>query len=123
MSYTLTTIQNVQFLVCSPNGGKLKSERDALDVINETFNEDITWVLIPVEQLTEEFFNLQTGIAGSILQKFVQYRRRLVIMGDISHYIEQSRSFNSLVYEMNKGKQVWFLTNQQELTERLKSMQ
>jgi hypothetical protein len=42
MSDTLTTIQNVQVLVCAPDGEKLKSERDALDVISEAIQQGVS---------------------------------------------------------------------------------
>jgi hypothetical protein len=76
-------------------------------------------VLVPVERLTEDFFQLKTGLAGQIMQKFVSYRLRLVILGDISEYVAQSRALRDFVYETNRHDQVWFLPNLQELSERL----
>ncbi len=35
------------------------------------------WVLIPVECFDDDFFRLKTRIAGEIIQKFVNYRRKL----------------------------------------------
>lgn len=122
MSNTLTTIQNVQVLVLEPDGEKLKSERDALDLIGEAMQQGVEWVLVPVERLEDDFFQLKTGLAGHIIQKFVTYRRHLVILGDISRYVAQSRSLKAFVYETNRGTQVWFLTDLQELDGRLKLM-
>jgi hypothetical protein len=85
--------------------------------------QGIELVLIPMERLDENFFHLKTGLAGQILQKFVTYRRHLVILGDISRYVAQSGTFRDVVYEANRGNDVWFITNLQELDERLKHRQ
>lgn len=119
MPDTITTVHNIQVLVCSPDGKKLTSEQDILDLIGEAMYSGVEWILVPVERLEEDFFQLKTGIAGQIIQKFVMYRRRLVILGDISRYIAQSRTFRSFVYETNRGHEVWFLTNLQEFNQRL----
>lgn len=123
MSATLTTIQSVQVLVCTPDGEKLKSERDALDLIGEAINQGAEVILVPVERLGDDFFQLKTRLAGQIIQKFVTYRRRLVILGDISGHMAQSRALKDFVSEANHGTHVWFLTDIQELNERLNRMQ
>jgi Domain of unknown function (DUF4180) len=123
MPDTHTTIQDVQVLICAPDGNKLASERDALDLIGEAMQQGAKVVLVPVERLEEDFFHLKTHLAGQIIQKFVTYRLRLVILGDISRYVAQSHAFRDFVYETNQGNHVWFITNLQELNERLKRIQ
>lgn len=119
MSDTLTTIHEMSALICAPDGEKLKSERDALDLIGEAMSYRADLVFVPVERLEEDFFQLKTGLAGHIIQKFVTYRLRLVILGDISQHVAQSRALRDFVYEANRGNQVWFMTNMQELNDRL----
>ncbi len=51
MSDTLTTIQRVQVLVCAPGGEKLKSEREALDLIGEAIQQGAELILVPVQRL------------------------------------------------------------------------
>jgi hypothetical protein len=123
MSNTLTTIHDVTVLVCAPDGEKLKSEGDALDLIGEAMSSGAELVLVPVERLNEDFFQLKTGLAGHFIQKFVTYRRQLVILGDISEHVSGSRALRDFVYETNRGNQVWFVTDLQELGERLKRTQ
>jgi Domain of unknown function (DUF4180) len=123
MSDTLTTIQGIQVLVCVPDGEKLKSEQDALDLIGEAMQQGASVIIVPVERLEDDFFQLKTRLAGHIIQKFVTYRRHLVILGDISKYVAQSNALRDFVYETNRGTQVWFLTDLQELAERLKRTQ
>ena len=119
MPDTITTIENVPVLVCGPDGEKIKSESETVDLIGETFGNNIEWIVVPVERFEDEFFELKTRVAGGIIQKFVTYRR-LVILGDISRYTTTSRSFHDFVYEANRGNQVWFLPDLQEFAGRLK---
>lgn len=42
------------------------------------------WVVIPSERFDEKFFRLSTRVAGEIIQKFVQYRVGIVVLGDIT---------------------------------------
>ena len=119
MSDTLTIIHDVSVLVCESDGEKLKSERDALDLIGEAMQQGAELVVVPVERLEGDFFQLKTRLAGQIVQKFVMYRRRLVILGDITGYEAQSHAFKDFVYEANRGNHMWFLTTLQELDERL----
>ena len=123
MSDTPTIIEGAQVLVCAPDGEKLKSEQDALDLIGEALQQHTAFILVPVERLAEDFFQLKTRLAGQMLQKFVQYRRHLIILGDISQHLAQSRSLRDFVSEANHGNNVWFVTNMQELHERLKHSQ
>ena len=122
MPDTQITIHDVQVLMCTEEGEKLTTERDALDLIGEALQEGSKLVLIPMERLDENFFHLKTGLAGQIVQKFVTYRIRLVILGDISQYEAQSKSFKDFVYEANRCNQVWFITNIEELYKRLKPL-
>lgn len=120
MSDIYTTIHDVEVLMCASDGAQLKSEQDALDLIGEAMGQGCELIVVPVERLHEDFFELKTRLAGAIVQKFVTYRRRIVILGDVSQYVAQSRTFRDFVYEANKGNEVWFVTNLQELDERLK---
>lgn len=123
MADTLTTINNVQTLVCAPEGKKLASEQDAVDLIGEAMYSGAQMIIVPVERLEEDFFQLKTGLAGQFIQKFVTYQRRLVILGDITEYIASSRALRDYVYETNRGNQVWFMVSMQELSQRLNHTQ
>lgn len=63
-------------------------------------------MILRKEQLAEDFFRLSSGIAGEVLQKFVNYQMRLAIVGDFSHYT--SKPLRDFIYESNNGTQVGF---------------
>ena len=43
-------------------------------------------IVIDKAIIAEDFFILSTGLAGEILQKYVNYGGRIAIYGDFSHY-------------------------------------
>ncbi|WP_231515478.1 DUF4180 domain-containing protein [Herbidospora cretacea] len=101
------------------DGPPIAGEADALDVIGATFGQGVTWVVIPTERLPDAFFSLRTGLAGAILQKFVQYGFRLAVIGDVSRHIAASDAFRDLVRECNRGDQTWFLPTREEFDARV----
>ena len=62
--------------------------------------------------ITEDFFILSTGIAGEILQKFINYQIRFAIIGDYSKYT--SKPLKDFIYESNNGKDIFFVANEDE---------
>lgn len=123
MSDTLTTLADVPVLLCSPEGEQLRSEQDAVDLIGEMMYYRVTVVVVPVERLSDDFFQLKTRLAGQMVQKFVNYHSRLVVLGNISAYLAQSTALKAFVLEANRGNDLWFLNSLQELEERLQSKQ
>ena len=112
-------LHGVRVLECVPDGAKLQTYRDAVDLVGKAFENSATLIVIPVECLDDEFFQLKTRIAGELIQKFVQYRRRLAIVGDISRHLAESSALRAFVIEANRGKDVWFVASLEELNQRL----
>lgn len=96
-------------LECTPDGKKLETDRDAVELIAEALQLGAGLVVIPVERLGDGFFRLRTRTAGEIVQKFVQYRRHLAIVGDISKHAAENSAFAAFVAEANRGKDIWFV--------------
>lgn len=128
---TLQTIHDVPVLIyasedaTSEDGGSedgqlIAEERDVLDLIGNASYQGAQWVVIPAERLDERFFQLRTRVAGEIVQKFVNYRTGLVVLGDISRHTAASSALRDFVRECNRGRQTWFLTDLAELHQRLK---
>lgn len=105
-------------LVCDRDGAPIAGPQDALDLIGAAFSRADT-VAVPADRLDERFFTLRTGLAGEIMQKFVNYRVRLVIVGDITAYEAASTALRDLVRESNRGNQIWFVADLDELDTRL----
>ncbi|MFF4261321.1 DUF4180 domain-containing protein [Streptomyces virginiae] len=116
---TLQTINDVSVLMCAAEGEVIAGEREALDYIGDAGYQGAQWVVIPAGRFDDAFFRLSTRVAGAIIQKFVQYRVGIVVLGDISRHTEASPALRDFVRECNRGTQAWFLADAAELGERL----
>ncbi|WBO62252.1 DUF4180 domain-containing protein [Streptomyces camelliae] len=118
---TLETLHGTRVLRCAPDGPLLDGERAALDLIGDAFGQEAELVVVPVERISDEFFRLRSGVAGDVVQKFVNYRLRLAVLGDISAHVAASDALRDFVYESNQGSQLWFVADAAELDERLRT--
>lgn len=110
----------VPVLVCDPAGPPIASERDALDLIGAAFL-GATAVAVPADRFDPAFFRLGTRFAGEIMQKFVNYRLRLVVVGDISAHLAASAALRALVAESNRHDHIWFVPDLATLDARLRA--
>jgi Domain of unknown function (DUF4180) len=116
---TAFVLHGTQVYACAPDGKKLRTGRDATDLMGEAFEYQAGMLVIPAERLDEDFFRLRTGVAGEIVQKFVQYGARIAVVGDISHYVSESTAFRDFARETNRGSHFCFVADIEELGTRL----
>jgi Domain of unknown function (DUF4180) len=119
MSPALLEIHGVRVFACAADGEKLRGERDALQLMSEAYPYEARLLLVPACRFDDDFFRLNTRLAGEFIQKLVNYRMRLAIVGDISRHVEESTALRDFIVEANRGAQVWFVANRQELERRL----
>lgn len=70
----------------------IKDSEDALNLIYETGELDAGKIIIYENQISPSFFDLKSGLAGEILQKFSNYRLQLAIIGDFSEFKSKKSS-------------------------------
>jgi hypothetical protein len=85
---------------------------EANDVLELFFGSNCSTILLRRENITNNFYNLSTGVAGEILQKFSNYRKRMAIIGDFENI--KSKSFRDFIYESNKTRQIIFVKSLEE---------
>jgi hypothetical protein len=112
-------LHGVRVLECDANEKQLRNYNEAVELIGKAFENHASLIVVPAECLDDDFFRLSTRIAGELIQKVVQYRQRLVIVGDISRHLTESSALRAFVLEANRGKEVWFLATREELDQRL----
>lgn len=78
-------------------------------------------IVIDKSVICEDFFILSTGMAGEILQKFMNYHVKVAVYGDYSHYT--SKPLKDFIYESNQGKDFFFVSTKEEAVRRLKGTQ
>lgn len=86
---------------------RINLTQDILDLMADLwFQGNCSGMIVYKESLNESFFDLKTGVAGEILQKFSNYKFKLAIVGDFSCY--ERKSLKDFIYECNKGKLIFF---------------
>ena len=92
--------------------------QSALDILmSAKYDVGTKNIVIDKKLIVEDFFVLSTGLAGEILQKYINYGGRIAIYGDYSHYT--SKPLKDFIYESNKGKDVFFVATKEEAVDML----
>lgn len=74
-------------------------------------------IVIDKQIVADDFFILSTGLAGEVLQKFINYHIKIAIYGDYSKYT--SKPLKDFIYECNHGKDFFFTETKEEAIEKL----
>lgn len=109
----------IRVLHFDADGEPISTPDDASDLVGTAWSHQAGLVAVPVERLDPKFFRLKSGIAGEITQKFVNYRLRLAVVGDISAKVAKSAPLRDFVRESNRGDHVWFVDDESELDRKL----
>lgn len=83
-------INNIKIAEIISDDMIIQSAQDGLDLMGNIYYQGFDKVIIYEKNITPEFFDLKTRIAGEILQKFSNYRIGLAIVGDFSKYESKS---------------------------------
>lgn len=91
----------------------IKDTQSALDLIASVqYETDCDKLIVNKSCVADDFFILSTGIAGEILQKFINYRKKIAIVGDYSKYT--SKPLKDFIYESNNGNSIFFVSSIEE---------
>ena len=104
-----------------PSGPVIVDGEGVVDIIGEAWGQDADLLVVPVERLAPEFFRLSTGLAGEVLQKFVNYGLQVAVVGAIEAQLAASSALRDFVRESHSGRHVWFLPHRTALDARLAS--
>ena len=81
------------------------------------YDGETNLIAIDKDAVCDEFFILSSGLAGEILQKFINYKAKIAIFGDYSKYT--SKPLKDFIYESNKGNDIFFVSDKAEAVEML----
>ena len=96
--------------------------QSALDLaMTVKYETGTTKIVINKSVVCDEFFILSSGMAGEILQKFINYHVRIAIYGDYSHFT--SKPLKDFIYESNNGNDFFFVSTKEEAIQRLTQTQ
>ena len=95
--------------------------QSALDLIMTVkYDTGADRIAINKGAVAEQFFILSSGLAGEILQKFINYRVKFAVYGDYSKYT--SKPLHDFIYESNNGKDIFFVDTRDAAIEKLRSI-
>ncbi len=118
MTIHSTTKNGIVLAIIESDTLAITDTQSALDVLMTAKYEVGTKnIVISKDLITEDFFILSRGLAGDVLQKYVNYGGRIAIYGDYSHYT--SKPLKDFIYESNKGKDVFFVATKEEALDML----
>ena len=118
MNITIDQQGNSKVAIIESDGIVINNAQDALDLMASVrYSDDADKLIIDKSNITEEFFELKTKLAGEILQKYVNYHVKLAIVGDFEGH--NSKSLRDFIYECNNGKHVFFMKNKEEALQKL----
>lgn len=87
----------------------VRSRQDALDIMLGHGHRDLDGIAIDAACLHPDFLSLRTGVAGELLQMFVNYHLKLAIVGDFSEV--RAGALHDFIVESNRGRQVFFVAD------------
>ena len=115
-AYELNGIRILEFYV---NDAEVSAALDSSTLISLAIEHQAALVILPASEINGAFLQLKTGVAGDLIQKFVNYRLRLAIIGDVAAYAEQSTALRAFISESNRGATLWFSPTLADLYARL----
>lgn len=96
----------------------IKDTQSAMDfIMTVKYETECSKIALNKEAITNDFFILSKGIAGEILQKFINYQIKFAVYGDYSKYT--SKPLKDFIYESNNGKDIFFVKDADEAVEML----
>lgn len=96
--------------------------QSALDLaMSVKYETGASRIAVSKDLVCGEFFILSSGVAGEILQKYMNYHVKMAIYGDYSHYT--SKPLRDFIYESNRGKDFFFVSTKEEALEKLTQAQ
>ncbi len=93
----------------------------ALDLLmSAKYDAGTKYIVVDKKLIIEDFFVLSSGLAGEILQKYINYGGKIAIYGDYSHYT--SKPLKDFIYESNKGRDAFFAATKEEAIQKIREI-
>lgn len=111
MNYKVVNINNKKYIDIGL-AKKLSSEQDVLEIVSICMENDTYILMMQAEEFSEDFYNLRTGLAGIVLQKFINYHIKVAVILDDKENL--NHRFKEMIGEANKGNNFRTFNNIEE---------
>lgn len=119
MNYTFFG-ENESIVYVQSEGILIADSQSALDLMmTAIYDKGCGRIVLEKKTICEDFFRLSSGIAGEVLQKFINYYTKLAIIGVFSKY--KSKPLHDFIYECNRGNDIFFVADLEQAVEKLTS--
>ena len=109
---------DVDIAVISGDERVITDVSSALDLMTRVkYETGAARIAIDKSLVCEDFFILSTGLAGEVLQKFINYHVKAAFYGDYTRYT--SKPLRDFIYESNSGHDFFFVSTREEAIETL----
>lgn len=116
---TAKTTDGKTYIEVSPGISFISSEQDVLDLFADSYEYNTNLFLLYESNFHLDLFDLKTGLAGAVFQKFAVYRVKAAVVLDSG--TEKNKRFEEYMNECNQGNQVRFFTGLKKAVEWLVS--
>ncbi len=101
MHYTVVENNGKKYIEYASKEHLIQNEQDGVDLIAACSEQDTNLILLHSEALSDEFFQLRTGLAGAVLQKLSNYRVKAALVLTDSERVKGK--FKDFLAESNRG--------------------
>lgn len=112
MESVLKSVGGINYIDLTESNSRIDQEGDLNDLLSLCYYHNSNLLLLSEKNLSSEFFNLRSGLAGAAMQKFANYQARVAIL--LPANAEQSTRFNELMYEMSSSNHFRFYDNRED---------
>jgi PadR family transcriptional regulator, regulatory protein AphA len=102
MNIQIQKTDGITYLEGIPGYLLISEERDAVDLVGLCGEHETSRLMLHADNVTERFFDLKTQLAGLVLQKFVNYSVKSVLV--LPPDAQQHGRFHEMAREANKGR-------------------
>lgn len=95
----------------------LGNVEEGMNLMADFYYQGFDGIILHEKNITPEFFELKSGLAGEVLQKFSNYKMLLAIIGEFDKY--ESKSLSDFIRESNKAGRTVFVYSLEEAVKRL----
>jgi len=111
MDSTLKSLNGMSFIDLTGSQSIIKREGDLNDLLSLCYYHHSNFFLLDEKNLSADFFNLRSGLAGAAMQKFANYKVRVAIL--LPKNADKSERFKELMYEMSRSNDFRFYDNRE----------
>jgi PadR family transcriptional regulator, regulatory protein AphA len=114
MNYQIKQKSGILYMLAAEGELLIGDEQDAVDLIALCGEENTDRLILFADNLSQEFFDLNTRLAGMVFQKFSNYRVKCAVI--IPSSLDRGR-FHEMIIEVNRQNAIHFSTKQEEAEE------